>query len=81
MKPIDCLANCKAIEGRSRQHKKEFIQHISIAYGSLAELETIVRIAERLDYLDMKQSNNILEKAAEIGRTLNGLRRSLGKGS
>ncbi|NQT72856.1 MAG: four helix bundle protein [Chloroflexi bacterium] len=66
-------------EGRSRQHKKEFVQHISIAYGSLAELETLIRIAERLDYLDMNRSENILDKTAEIGRMLNGLRRSLGK--
>ena len=44
-------------EGRSRQHAKEFVQHISIAFGSLAELETIVRIAERLDYLDINRSN------------------------
>ncbi len=27
-------------EGRERQHSKEFIQHLSIAYGSLAEVET-----------------------------------------
>lgn len=68
-------------EGRSRQYKKEFIQHISIAYGSLAELETLVRIAERLDYLEINRSNSILEKTSEIGRMLNGLRRSLGTSS
>ena len=27
-------------EGRARRHNKEFIRHLSIAYGSLAELET-----------------------------------------
>ncbi len=35
-------------EGRSRRHNKEFIQYISIAYGSLAELETHIEIAKRL---------------------------------
>ena len=35
-------------EGRERQHRKEFVQHISIAYGYLAELETHIQIAERL---------------------------------
>lgn len=27
-------------EGRARRHTKEFMRHLSIAYGSLAELET-----------------------------------------
>lgn len=39
-------------EGRQRQHVKEFIQHLSIAYGSLAELETHIQIAGRLGYID-----------------------------
>lgn len=67
-------------EGRERQHSKEFLQHLSIAYGSLAELETHIQIAERLNYIDMKQSNQLLSKTAEVGRMLNGLRRSLEKG-
>jgi len=29
-------------EGRERQHSKEFLQHLAIAYSSLAELETHV---------------------------------------
>jgi len=33
-------------EGQGRQHTKEFIQHLSIAYGSLAELETHLQIAQ-----------------------------------
>ncbi len=66
-------------EGRARQHTKEFLQHISIAYGSLAEVETLVQIAQRLDYLNVNQTKNILDKTAEIGRMLNGLRRSLRK--
>ncbi|MGB2808652.1 MAG: four helix bundle protein, partial [Sedimentisphaerales bacterium] len=28
-------------EGRERKHKKEFVQHLSIAYSSLAEVETL----------------------------------------
>ena len=67
-------------EGRERQHTKEFIQFLSIAYGSLAELETLIQIAERLNYLDANQSGQILDKTAEIGKMINGLRRSLGAG-
>jgi len=66
-------------EGRARQHTKEFIQHISIAYGSLAELETHIQIAEHLNYIDKSQVDSLMGKAAAIGRMLNGLRRSLEK--
>ena len=66
-------------EGRERQYTKEFIQHLSIAYGSLAELETHIQIAQRLKYIDMTLEKQLLEKTAEVGRMINGLRRSLEK--
>jgi len=66
-------------EGRQRQHSKEFLQHLSIAYGSLAEVETHIQIAGRLNYLHEDQINNLLFKTAEIGKMLNGLRRSIEK--
>ena len=64
-------------EGRHRQHRREFLQHLSIAYGSLAELETHIQIAERLDYITGKQIKKLLDQTAEIGRMLNGLRKSI----
>ena len=64
-------------EGRARQHVKEFIQHLSIAYGSLAELETHVLFAERLKYIQKDHLDRIISKTAEIGRMINGLQRSL----
>ncbi len=64
-------------EGRQRQHVKEFIQHLSIAYGSLAELETHIQIAGRLGYIEEEEISRILDYSSEIGRMLNGLRRSL----
>lgn len=66
-------------EGRERQHKKEFLQHLSIAYASLAEMETHIQIAERLNYIEVDQLKEVLDKSAEIGRMFNGLRRSLEK--
>jgi four helix bundle protein len=64
-------------EGRGRKHTGEFIQYLSIAYGSLAELETHLQIAQRLNYSNIGDSDQLLEKTAEIGRMINGLRRSL----
>jgi len=64
-------------EGRQRQHSKEFSQHLAIANGSLAELETHVQIASRLDYIKEDQLKDILNKTTEIGKMLNGLRKSI----
>ncbi len=64
-------------EGHQRQHSKEFLQHLSIAYASLAELETHIEIARRLEYIDEDYANTVLNPAAEIGRMINGLRKSI----
>jgi four helix bundle protein len=64
-------------EGQGRQHDKEFLQHLAIAYGSLAEVETHIQIARRLEYVDGEKENQMLERAARIGRMLNGLRKSI----
>jgi len=66
-------------EGRSRRHTKEFIQHLSIAYGSLAEVETYVLFAGRLNYITKDQLDRFMLKTAEIGRMINGLQKSLKK--
>jgi four helix bundle protein len=64
-------------EGQGRQHYKEFLQHLAIAYGSLAEVETHIQIARRLEYVRGEKENQMLERAGRIGRMLNGLRRSI----
>ena len=66
-------------EGRARQHTKEFLQSLSIAYGSLAELETHIDIAKRLGYIRVETAVEMIDKTSTIGRMLNGLRKSLWK--
>jgi four helix bundle protein len=66
-------------EGRERKHSKEFFQHLSIAYSSMAELETHIQIAQRLNYINSAKTKQLLEKTAEIGRMINGLRKSVEK--
>ncbi len=39
-------------EGRSRNSSREFLHFLSISRGSLAELETQLELAVRLDYAD-----------------------------
>ena len=64
-------------EGQGRSHTKEFLNHLSMAYGSLMELETHLQIAARLEYVEPDSVFEPLEQCAEVGRMLNGLRRKL----
>lgn len=64
-------------EGQGRNSVKEFLHHLSIAYGSLREAETQILIAGRLNYLEQRQVTALLELAAEVGRLINGLSKSL----
>lgn len=64
-------------EGQGRDSTREFLHHLSIAYGSLMEVETQLLIAESLNYLNENDTKLILEKTAETGRLINGLTRSL----
>jgi four helix bundle protein len=64
-------------EGQGRDSTKEFLHHLSMAYGSLMEVETQLLIAESLTYIDQADSAKILERTAETGRLINGLVRSL----
>jgi four helix bundle protein len=66
-------------EGQGRNHTKEFLNHLSIAYGSLMEIETHLQIAARLDYVEESSLRTLLAQTAEIGRMLNGLMRSLNR--
>jgi four helix bundle protein len=64
-------------EGQGRDYVKEFIHHLSFAYGSLMEVETQLQIAVNLGYLQQSDANILFEHSAEVGRLLNGLTRSL----
>ena len=64
-------------EGQGRNHTREFINHLSIAYGSLMEVETHLQIAARLSYIKETELAQILARTNEVGRMLNGLMRAL----
>ena len=66
-------------EGNGRQHTMEFIQHLSIANGSLTELETHLQIAQRLQYINQSKLNRFLEQTEEIAKMINALKQSLKK--
>ena len=64
-------------EGHCRNGRREFVHHLSIALGSLGEVETQVIIAKRLAYLGAVPSTELLAMAEETGRIIVGLMHSL----
>jgi four helix bundle protein len=64
-------------EGHARFHTKEFLNHLSIARGSLAELETELMIGQRVGFLPQGDLDKALIMSDEIGRMTAGLRQSL----
>jgi four helix bundle protein len=60
-------------EGQARFSRKEFHHFLSHARGSLVEIETQLMIAQSLEYVGTQDVASLLDKAAELGRILNGL--------
>src|SRR5438477_6001033 len=64
-------------EGQARHSTGEFIQFISNAEGSVAELETQIEIAVDLMYCTPAQKERAPSLAEEVRKMLNGRRRKL----
>ncbi len=65
-------------EGRGRWGGcREFAHGLSIANGSLKELETQVLVSERLGFTEAVDAEALLVRCAEIGQMLTILRRRL----
>ena len=66
-------------EGQGRQHTKEFLNHLSIARGSLKELETHLLLSQRVGLLTEAKVKPLLEMTDRISRMLSALRQALEK--
>jgi four helix bundle protein len=64
-------------EGYGRTHRKEYLNHLSMAKGSLLELETHLLIANRINYISKENLIPIWEQTQKVGKLLSGLLRSL----
>ena len=62
-------------EGHARESTAEYLHHLSIAQGSLAELE----IAARLGYCSFDQVEQLLEQGASLSRQLFALRNAISR--
>jgi four helix bundle protein len=64
-------------EGHGREHLGDYLHHLSIANGSVMELETHIFLIQRLSFVAPDEIDRALELTAEVGRMLAGLTRSL----
>jgi len=60
-------------EGHGRKRAGNYLHHLSIANGSLMELETHLLIANRLKQAKAEEINLALDDAGGVGRMLAGL--------
>ena len=65
------------IEGQGRNSNRDFRHFLSIARGSLQEVETQLELARRLGYLHEDDLIRIAETSGEVARLINGLSRAL----
>ncbi len=66
-------------EGQGRHSSREFVNFLSIAYGSIREVETQVEIARRLGYIAAEDASRLTDQMDEVGRLINGLSQSIAK--
>ena len=64
-------------EGHGRHHLREYLHHLSIANGSLMELETQVAVAFRRRYIGSAEAQRCFDLSGDVGRLLAGLVRAL----
>jgi len=64
-------------EGSARNYSKEFIRFLRIAQASLSELETLIQISSRLNFLNEDNYQSLQGKIFKINAQLSGLIKSI----
>ena len=61
-------------EGNARATRKDYAHFVSIARGSVAEVETFLQLAVRVTLVILEQASPAISLADELGRMLNVMR-------
>lgn len=64
-------------EGYGRSHRGDYLRHLSIARGSLMEVETHLILAVRVKKLERENAVKAWELAQEVGKMLTQMIRSM----
>ncbi|SRR6266498_142385 len=68
-------------EGSSRSSKADFKRFIEIAYGSLLETVSQIKVAQKEEFVNKEAYEKLYDEAEPLAKMLSGLRRSLDKRS
>jgi four helix bundle protein len=72
---------CNIAEGAARQGKKEFKNFVSMAQGSVSELDTQLDLSVLIGYLTKDMVEGVTAELLRIDKMLSGLIRSLTEGT
>ncbi len=64
-------------EGYGRQSKKEYLQFLSIANGSVCEIETQLLLCVRIGYLTEENTKETFQLLSEIGKIITTIKQKL----
>jgi four helix bundle protein len=64
-------------EGFDRSSHAEFSRFLYIALGSCSETKSMFYLAEKLQYIDLKQKEELLNKGNDISKIIRGLIKSI----
>ena len=62
-------------EGAARQTRKEFVNYLHMAQGSLSEMDTLLELAKRLEFLPLEDWNTLDNDMERMDKMLSGLTR------
>ncbi|MCC6792171.1 MAG: four helix bundle protein [Thermomicrobiales bacterium] len=68
-------------EGHTRESIREYLNFLSMARSSLAEIRTQVDLARRLGYIDMSTQSDLESEAIRLAKQLTALRNALRRGA
>lgn len=69
--------SCNIAEGHGRTGRREFLHHLSIAHGSLCEVENLLLLARRRRWLDQSTLATLLSLVLDVRRLTKALIRRL----
>jgi len=64
---------CNIAEGAARHTRKEFVNFLHIAQGSLSELDTLIELAMRLNYIPAEEGYSLSAHMDRVDKTVSGL--------
>jgi four helix bundle protein len=64
-------------EGHTRAYTREYLHHVAIAHGSLAELQTQLDVALRLGFVNPVAQLKLATQATSLSKQLSALRTAL----